>query len=231
MSRLFKTRDAPDHLFRVGRRPDCWAWIDWAFAGEDGKFDNRWDDPLGTYRVLYASCSRLGAFLEALADYRPDLHVVAAYGEIEENDPTAHETAAPGRLPERWRAQRIMGRGVSDGVDAPLVDIGAAASLATVRKRLAAEILRLKIRDVDAATIRDTDRKLTQAISRFIYERPQLFAGVYYLSRFGNDVGNVAIFERSDGSEFPVTHIERSPIDLDDEDFLEACRLHGVQPS
>jgi hypothetical protein len=34
-------------LYRVGRRPDAWAWPDWIYAHDDGTFGNRFDDPLG----------------------------------------------------------------------------------------------------------------------------------------------------------------------------------------
>ena len=38
-------------LFRVGRDDDAWAVPDWAYAKEDGTFGNRFDDPMGVYRV------------------------------------------------------------------------------------------------------------------------------------------------------------------------------------
>jgi hypothetical protein len=55
-------RDADRPLYRIGRRPDPWAWPDWLRAGGDRTFGNRWDDPRGVYRVLYAASSLLGAF-------------------------------------------------------------------------------------------------------------------------------------------------------------------------
>ena len=232
VSRLFTTRSAPDLLFRVGRCPDVWTWTDWAYAGENGTFGGRWDDPLGTYRVLYTSGSRVGAYLEALAEYRPDLKVVEGLEEIEENDAEAPQTLPAGRLPGRWRVQRIIGKGLSDGVKSPLVDVGSTRSLATLRKSLAAEALLLGVRDVDAASIRESvDRRFTQVVSRTVYEQPALYAGVFYLSRYGNDVADYAIFERSESPQFPITHVERSVIELDDEDFQRACTLHGITPS
>jgi hypothetical protein len=54
-------------LYRIGRRPDGWAWPAWSYAGPDGTFGNRYDDPQGEYRVLYASSQRIGPFLETLA--------------------------------------------------------------------------------------------------------------------------------------------------------------------
>jgi hypothetical protein len=50
---------APGVIYRVGRKPDPWAPPDWASAGPDGTFGNRFDDPDTTYRVLYASSQRL----------------------------------------------------------------------------------------------------------------------------------------------------------------------------
>jgi hypothetical protein len=65
------------NLYRVSRGADAWAWPAWAYAGEDGTFGNRFDDPAGEYRVLYASSPRVGAFLETLARYRTDPAIVA----------------------------------------------------------------------------------------------------------------------------------------------------------
>jgi hypothetical protein len=46
-------------VFRLGRRPDAWQPPDWFLAQSDGTFGNRFDDPDGYYRVLYASSQRL----------------------------------------------------------------------------------------------------------------------------------------------------------------------------
>jgi len=50
---------------------------DWASAGPNGTFGNRFDDPDATYRVLYASSQKLGCFLETLAPFRLDPKVMA----------------------------------------------------------------------------------------------------------------------------------------------------------
>ncbi|MFP5226360.1 MAG: hypothetical protein ACLGXA_01940 [Acidobacteriota bacterium] len=47
-------------LFRVGRDDDAWAVPDWAYAKEDGTFGNRFDDPMGVYRVLCELSVSLG---------------------------------------------------------------------------------------------------------------------------------------------------------------------------
>ena len=113
-------------LFRVGRKPDVWQWTDWRFAGYDGTFGCRWDDPQGRYRVLYASASPLGAYLEALAPFRPDPHLFAACAEIDDNDDGAPQTEPAGVVPAelaraaaararclRWRAEPACCRGWS----------------------------------------------------------------------------------------------------------------------
>lgn len=80
--------DAP--LYRLGRQPDPWAWPDWSYAAPDGTFGNRYDDPEGSYRVLYACSQRVGAFIETLARFRPDLEVLAELDRIEgEDEPSA----------------------------------------------------------------------------------------------------------------------------------------------
>ena len=68
-----KQADLPAEVFRLGRRPDPWAWPDWAFAEADGTFGNRYDDPQGIYRVLYASTQRVATFVECLAGQLRDL--------------------------------------------------------------------------------------------------------------------------------------------------------------
>ena len=70
-------------VFRLGRRPDPWAWPDWRYADADGTFGNRFDDPQGVYRVLYASTQRLATFVECLASFRPDPAIVAEYAAID----------------------------------------------------------------------------------------------------------------------------------------------------
>jgi hypothetical protein len=44
-------------MHRVGYQPDPWAWTPWEYAGDDGRFHGRWDDPHGTWRTLYLGAS------------------------------------------------------------------------------------------------------------------------------------------------------------------------------
>jgi hypothetical protein len=175
--------------------------------------------------------------LEKLAQFRPDLELLAELAKIRPNDRTAPKTGPAGVVPTGWRARHVLGKGLTDGVSEPLVTVGKARSLATIRAAMAAVAVRLGIEEIDAGVIRVEPsvefRRLTQAISRFVYERKShglpRFAGILYLSQHADDVVNYAIFERS--GPFPVTHLERSEIALEDEDFLRACELHGLAPS
>jgi hypothetical protein len=217
-------------LYRVGRRPDPWAFPDWANVGSDGTFGNRWDDPQGVYRVLYASSSRLGALVEVLARFRPDPHVLEILKEIEDEEGAAAQP--PGELEAAWLRRRCLGVAQVEG---EFVDVGHSTSLAQLREALASRVLHYGLDDLDAATIRlSAPRGFTQEISRYVYDRstPQgqrRFAGIAYRSRLGDEFRNWAIFE-SPGSALPwIGEPETAAIEADDPDFLRALQLLGVR--
>ena len=95
----------PGVIYRIGRKPDPWSVPDWASAGPDGTFGNRFDDPEGMYRVLYASSQRLGCFLETLGRFRVDSKLLAELAEIEGED----DYCPLGEVPLEWIEKRIMG--------------------------------------------------------------------------------------------------------------------------
>ena len=203
-------------VFRLGRRPDAWQPPDWFLAQSDGTFGNRFDDPDGYYRVLYASSQRLACFIETLARFRPDLSLLAELDEIEgDNDflPT-------GTLPREWLVGRMMGKATLNGIFA---DIYAAAWVSHLRRTLASEALRLGIRDIDLSALETAEpRRLTQLASRQAYRMN--FAGVFYRSRYGHSLENWAIFE-----PFPLENPQSENLSENDPDFLEALRIHGIR--
>jgi hypothetical protein len=223
---------SPDEpLHRVGRRPDAWVWPDWAFAGPDGSFGNRYDDPAAEYRVLYASSSRRGAFLEVLARFRPDPAVVSELAEIESEPAELDEGPAPGQLPRSWLAGRALGTALSDGSYAL---VGEARSLAYLREVLADRALHHGIDELDAGTIRaHAPRAFTQEVSRLVFEYadagggPQ-FAGIAYLSRLGDEIRNWAIFEPST-DESRLREQQSTAIDLDDPELIGVLELLGIE--
>jgi len=203
-------------LYRIGRQPEPWAWPDWAYAGEDGTFGNRFDDPESEYRVLYASSERLGPFLETLARYRPDPAVVAEEIAGDPRD-ALFPTRPAGVVPPRWLEERSLGIARCEGTYA---DLGHSRSLAHLRDALAAAILRHGLDDLDAATIRaSAPIRLTQEISRHVYEcttgdRARAFEGIRYLSRLGDDIHNWAIFEPAEIDPQSVEKIRHHDPDL-----------------
>jgi hypothetical protein len=204
----------PDRpLYRLGRRPDPWAWPDWSYAGPDGTFGNRYDDPSASYRVLYASSQRMGAFLETLARFRPDLEVLAELDRIEGDD------EPPAGVPMSWLANRYLGDAAVEG---RFVDVGDTSSLARLRAALASAAIHHGLDEIDAATIRlRAPRAFTQAVSRFVYEQRDdegAFAGIRYRSRLGDDVVNWAIFEPPPASPSPFTATTSYAVEGDDPD-------------
>jgi hypothetical protein len=221
--------DGPLH--RVGRRPNAWVWPDWAFAGPDGTFGNRYDDPAAEYRVLYASSSRRGAFLEVLARFRPDPAVVRELAEVEQEPGEPDEGPGPGQIPRSWLAGRALGTALAYGSYAV---VGAARSVAYLRDVLADRALHHGIDELDAGTIRaHAPRAFTQEVSRLVFEcadadgRPQ-FAGIAYRSRLGDEIVNWAIFEPPTGEDRlrePRSHA----IDPDDPDLFGVLELLGIE--
>lgn len=217
--------DSP--VYRLARVPDPWAWPDWSQATADGTFGNRWDDPEGTYRVLYASSSRLGALIETLARFRPDLVVVAGLDEIDGGG----APIAAGTVPDEWLAHGLLAVAELTGVYA---DIGAAASLAVLRSRLAARAIHYGLPEIDAAAIRVVSpRGFTQEVSRLVYEcateHGDPFAGIRYSSRLDDTTINWAVFEPDLPSPLPFQPLESQHLDPSDTDVQRALAVLGLR--
>ncbi len=220
-----KRADLPAEVFRLGRRPDPWAWPAWAHAEADGTFGNRYDDPQGIYRVLYASTQRVATFVECLAHYRPDVEVLAELQAIVGEDGD-DEPPAPGTVPAEWVGQRCVGRGTLVG---DYADVGHHESLVELRIALAARVVHHGLHDLDAATLRLTaPRAFTQDVSRHVFgdtvDGERRWNGLAYLSKHGDDLQNWAVFEPAAPEPVDV-----AGFDLDDEDLRVALALHGLQ--
>lgn len=213
-------------VYRLGRNPDPWAWPDWSYASTDGTFGNRWDDPAGSYRVLYACSQRAGAFVETLSRFRPDLEVIAALAEIEGEE----DGIPPTGVPRRWLEGRLIGEAVARG---RFADVGDAQSLATLRQELASRAIHYGLSDLDAAVIRlSAPRAFTQEVSRFVYEwrdAEGAFTGIRYRSRLGDEFLNWAIFEPPAHAESPLAVGSAAAIAPDDPDLAAALRLLGLE--
>jgi hypothetical protein len=199
-------------IHRIGRQPDPWQYPDWSRANPDRTFGNRFDDPNGEYRVLYASSQRLGCFLETLARYRPDMALYAELREIAGED----DLVPAGIVPQEWFCNRMMGSANAHG---RFADVGASDWLANLRRTLASLLIRHGIPDLDASVLqRSGPRVLTQNVSDVIYKEG--FNGIRYLSKYGHNIENWALFEPAD-----LTSRLENGIQTYDPDLLDALRL------
>lgn len=198
-------------IYRIARKPDAWAAPDWSRVNSDGTFGNRFDDPEGYYRVLYASSQRISCFIETLARFRPDLTLLAELQEIEGED----DFTPIGLVPREWCEKRVCGTATTAGKYA---DILASGWVSTLRKQLASECLKLGILDLDAGILQQgTPRRITQLAGREVYKTG--LDGINYRSRYGHDLVNWAIFE-----PFPIKVTDASrAISPADPDLLSAC--------
>jgi hypothetical protein len=154
----------PGPVRRIGRLPDPWAWPPWEAQHSDNTFGNRWDDPEGVYRVVYASSQLEGAYVEGLSRFRPDPAVLAELAEID----GPSDDYQVGIIPATWLETRAIGEATLTGVYA---DVGHARSLTYLRTAMASRLIHYGIPDLDAAAIRLTaPRRFTQEISNHIYK-------------------------------------------------------------
>jgi hypothetical protein len=209
-------RRPTEPVYRLGRRPNAWQPPEWFLAHSDGTFGNRFDDPDGYYRVLYASSQRLACFVETLARFRPDLSLLAELDAIEGED----DFVPLGTLQRDWVDARTMGSAEINGVFANIYGV---AWVSQLRRTLAGEALRLGMKDIDLSSLeRAEPRRLTQLASREAYLLN--FAGVFYRSRYGQTLENWAIFE-----PFPLENTTSKEFSKEDPDLREALRLHGIR--
>jgi hypothetical protein len=230
VSPVLRTVAPDDPLFRVGRGPDVWTLASWIYAGPDGTFGNRYDDPAGEYRVLYAAGERRGAFLETLARFRVDLQLVAEMDAIDGDDrDDAYPTIRHGLVPSEWLMRRRIGTAMAASLW--FVDVAHSEALAHLRERLAARLLHYGLDDLDAGDLRRrAPRALTQEISRYVFEQGSApsgepVAGIAYRSRLGDELMNWAIFEGHQLDEIMEAH---AIIAADDPDLVAALEILGL---
>jgi hypothetical protein len=213
---VLETKSPPDAVFRIARKPDPWQPPDWSRANPDGTFGNRFDDPEGYYRVLYAASQKLSCFLETLARYRPDPSLLAELNEIDGGD----DFFPLGCVPREWCAERLLGSASAKGSYA---DIYAAEWIAFLRHRLAGECLRLGLSDLEVSVLEGrVPRQITQLVSLEV--RRGNFDGICYRSRYRHDLENWALFE-----PFRINPVTSQTFFSNDPDFLEALRILGLK--
>jgi hypothetical protein len=213
---VLASRRPPNTIFRVARKPDPWLAPDWSRANPDGTFGNRFDDPEGYYRVIYASSQKLSCFLETLSRFQADLSLLAELNEIEGDD----DFFPLGTVPREWCDDRLLGFAHAEGSYA---DIYSSGWILLLRHRLAGECLKLGLSDLDASVLQQHGpRRITQLAS--LEARRRNFDGIYYRSRFGHDLENWALFE-----PFKISQAGSGAITADDAAFVEALQRLGLR--
>lgn len=220
-----------DRVHRVGYPPDPWAWTPWEYID---RATGRWDDPLGTYRVLYGGTTPFACFVEVLAVFRPDDLLREETLEIEPDDRDgAYPTIASGIVPRSWLEERRLG---SANLSGSFLDVAHAETIAKLREDFLARALHYGLPDFDAAAIRIREpRDLTREISRFVYELDrgaEPIDGIAYESRYGSGLDLWAIFERGadvglDRSRL-LADVDSEELSVDTPGLLDALHLHGL---
>lgn len=210
-----ETKTPTESVYRVARYPDAWQLPDWSRA-KDGTFSNRFDDPESEYRVLYASSQQVSCFVETLARFRPDLTLLEELKAIEGED----DFLPIGEVPLNWCSKRVIGTASAEGNYA---DICGAEWIAILRRKLASECLRLGFPDLDAAALQSSSpRTLTQLVSRMVYDMG--LPGVYFRSRYGQNLENWALFEPC-----RIRDMKSSRVGVDHPALVEALRILGLR--
>jgi hypothetical protein len=177
---------------------------------------DRFDSPKRAFRVTYLGTSLAACFGETLSRLRPAPELVALVGD-EWRELGFMEV---GSVAASWRHERVAVRAWPDTQryrrrDAAFVDIESIDTHQILRAALASTIGDLGYRDLDVGLVRGPDRRVTRAISQWVWEQADensfaLYAGLRYLSRLDSDWECWAIFD-----DVPLTEKERKAITLD----------------
>lgn len=245
---LATTPPPPGGMYRLARGPaDPFTPPDWDRADEDGTFGNRFDDPAADegklpaerFRVIYCATQRVATFGETIARFRPSLTLLSQLEAIDDDEPLNEslsgavdpEDPQRGLIPADWRLRRRIGHTVLDP-SLVFVDITNAATMQHLRTAVAPLADRLHITDIDLSSLTSQQRRLTQGVARYIYDRVDSsgtprFAGIRYPSRLNSEWECWAIFDDR------IRHVQGCPgfpttILADDEDVLHVAKLFGL---
>jgi len=224
----------PGVVWRVGYRQEPWAWTPWQYVGDTGRFTGRWDDPLGSFRTLYAGRDLLACLLEVLAGFRPDPLLGEELAGIVEDpeDAQVYPTQPPGTVPLSWLTPRQASAATLSGTFCAVTD---KESLPTLRNAFLSTARRYGLADLDAGALRlSAPRALTQRIAAWLYDLHDdvgyLIDGVQFESRHGDGLTLWAIFERGADPEvsLQLSGIRPVPLPPEHHDLAEAFRLHHL---
>lgn len=204
-------------LYRIGRSPDPLAGPS---PGSPKNSGNRFDDPEGRVWVLYAAEQRRACFAETLARFRPDVALLAQLRDLPEGD-DGDDTPAYGVVPDDWHLKRLMAtfRVVAGQ---RWLDLREMETRELIRRELAETLSSLGRDDFDLSDALSRDRKLTQAIAAWAYDKG--FHGIIYKSRLDAAFDCWAIFEGAQIEPLVIESIAR-----DDPDLHAVAQSLGLQ--
>jgi hypothetical protein len=219
-------------VWRVGRAPDPWAWVDRQYAGH-----NRWDDADGVFRTIYAGDSLYACYVEVLAYARPDVDARGddlLAGVIEDpKDADEHPVPVAGSIPRDWIGGRMAATAHLTG---PYADVRVADTIAALRPSFLRLALQMGYADFDAAALKSANpRELTQRVASYLYalthdDGSSVVDGVRFASRHGDELTMWGVFERP-GDEPASHHLQLGAaqlVDVDDPDLRRAMTLHRL---
>jgi hypothetical protein len=187
------------------------------------KAGNRFDSPLASYSALYF-CSKLqGCFGETLARYRPDPSIVP----LIQGEWSSEGFMPPGEIPADWRLRRLAVRAkVAAGTK--FLDVESIKTRAFLERRLAPILATFSASDLDVATIRSGDRRITRFISLWAWSQTDeeglpLYGGIRYLSRLNSEWECWGLFDR-----LATEEIERRAITRNMRELKEVAKLWGL---
>lgn len=170
--------------------------------------------------MLYCATTRLGAFKEVLADFRP------AASSVNYHPLTNEHLMAVGSVPASWRENRSV---VEFSLESPLpfLDVERDETLTHLTSELSDEFQRLGIERLDSSNVRGPNRLLTRAIASWAYTRVDendeaVYSGIRYSSRFESHEC-WAVFE---GVQLGA--VATSPISRHDRDVESVARAFGL---
>jgi hypothetical protein len=196
----------PGRVWRVGFKPDMWAWTPWRYATDSGLFGGRWDDQLGQFRTIYTSDSLRGCFIELLAKLQPAAPVLEGLDEVEDDDGSIgqHHEGTNGAVGYSWLNGRVFGDADQTG---RYCFITHSDSIAVLKAQYRFERHNIELVDVDTGLLKDAhDRVLTRSIAHWVYDLRdedggERVDGIEFRSRHGDEIRMWAVFERSEDDQ------------------------------
>jgi hypothetical protein len=137
-----------------------------------------------------------------------------------------------GQVPADWRHQRVLLRAEVEANEArphlEFLDVEARDTREHLRKALGGILAFYGIDDLDVATVRGADRRITRWIAKWAYEAwddrgDRVFAGIRYISRLDSGWECWAIFD-----ETTIHELGRETISRQHEDLQSVARSFDI---